>query len=171
MRSNLLDMQKSRLVAKRRKPAFRFRVMVANRTAVWLGGRQSQLAGVVAGRLCRSMFYRVAPPRFGVAVSRPFLGGYRALDASDIVSCAELSMFGVASAWTFMLGVAPCGLFACGLLVRFRIMQAPSYDRLISAIFLGRFTWVSLIIKAFFKNAEKCSCTLVCDSYTNPSHA
>lgn len=80
-------------------------------------------------------------------------------------------MFGVASAWTFMLGVVPRGLFACGLLVRFRIMQAPSYDRLISAIFLGRFTGVSLIIKAFFKNAEKCSCALVCDSYTNPSHA
>ena len=34
-------------------------------------------------------------------------------------------MFGVASAWTFMLGVVPRGLFACGLLVRFRIMQAP----------------------------------------------
>lgn len=50
MRSNLLDMQKSRLVAKRRKPAFWFRVMVANQTAVWLGGRQSQLVGVVAGR-------------------------------------------------------------------------------------------------------------------------
>lgn len=170
MRSNLFDMQKSRLVAKRRKPAFWFRVMVANRTAVWLGGRQSQLVGVVAGRLCRSMFYRVAPS-FWRRCEPAFLGGHRALDGPDITSCAELSMFGVASAWTFMLGVVPRGLFACGLLVRFRIMQAPSYDCLISAIFLGRFTWVSLIIKAFFKNAEKCSCALVCDSYTNPSHA
>lgn len=80
-------------------------------------------------------------------------------------------MLGAANAWTFMLGVLPRGLFACGLPVRFRIMQAPSYDRLISAIFLGRFTWVSLIIKAFFKNAGNCSCALVCDSYTNPSHA
>ena len=126
MRSNLLDMQKSRLVAKRRKPAFWFRVMVANRTAVWLGGRQSQLVGVVAGRplpFDGSMLYRIAP-RFGVAVSRLFLGGHRALDGPDITSCAELSMFGVASAWTFMLGVVPRGLFACGLLVRFRIMQA-----------------------------------------------
>ena len=95
------------------------------------------------------MFYRVAPS-FWRRCEPAFLGGYRALDGSDIVSCAELSMFGVASAWTFMLGVVPRGLFACGLLVRFRIMQAPSYDRLISAIFLGRFTWVSLIIKAFF---------------------
>lgn len=51
MRSNLLDMQKSRLVAKRRKPAFWFRVMVANRTAVWLGGRQSQLVGLWQGGL------------------------------------------------------------------------------------------------------------------------
>lgn len=34
-------------------------------------------------------------------------------------------MFGVASAWTFVLGVVPHGLFACGLLARFRIMQAP----------------------------------------------
>lgn len=149
MRSNLFDMQKSRLVAKRRKSAFWFRVMVANWTAVWLGGRQSQLAGVVAGRLFRSMFYRIAPS-FWRRCEPAFLGGYRALGGADIASCAELSMFGVASAWTFMLGVVPRGLFACGLLVRFRIMQAPSYDRLISAIFLGRFTWVSLIIKAFF---------------------
>lgn len=170
MRSNLLDMQESRLVAKRRKPAFWFRMMVANRTAVWLGGRQSQLVGVVAGRplpfdalSCSPSFWRRCEPAF--------LGGHRALDGPDIASCAELSMLGMSSAWTFMLGVVPCGLFACGLLVRFRIMQAPSYDRLISAIFLGRFTWVSLIIKAFFKNAEKCSCALVCDSYTNPSHA
>ena len=37
-------------MAKRRKPAFWFRVMVANWTAVWLGGRQSQLVGVVAGQ-------------------------------------------------------------------------------------------------------------------------
>ena len=59
-------------------------------------------------------------------------------------------MLGAANAWTFMLDVLPRGLFACGLPVRFRIMQAPSYDRLISAIFLGRFTWVSLIIKAIF---------------------
>lgn len=160
MRSNLFDMQKSRLVAKRRKPAFWFRVMVANRTVVWLGGRQSQLVGVVAGRplsfdaLSRS-------PSFWRRCEPAFLGGYRALGGSGIASCAELSM----------LGVVPCGLFACGLLVRFRIMQAPSYDRLISVIFLGRFTWVSLLIKAFFKNAGKCSCTLVCDSYTNPSHA
>lgn len=161
MRSNLLDMQKSRLVAKRCKPAFWFRVMVANRTAVWLGGRQSQIAGVVAGRLLPFDVLSRSPPSFWRRCEPAFLGGYRALDASDIVSCAELSM----------LGVVPCGLFACGLLVRFRIMQAPSYDRLISAIFLGRFTWVSLIIKAFFKNAEKCSCALVCDSYTNPSHA
>ena len=116
------------------------------------------------------MLYRVAPS-FWRRCEPAFLGGYRALGGSDIASCAELSMFGVASAWTFMLGVVPRGLFACGLLVRFRIMQAPSYDRLISAIFLGRFTWVSLIIKAFFKNAGKYSCTLVCDSYTNPSHA
>lgn len=158
-------------MAKRCKPAFWFRVMVANRTAVWLGGRQSQLAGVVAGRLLPFDVLSRSPPRFGVAVSRPFLGGYRALGGSDIASCAELSMFGVASAWTFMLGVVPRGLFAYGLLVRFRIMQAPSYDCLISAIFLGRITWVSLIIKAFFKNAGKCSCALVCDSYTNPSHA
>lgn len=78
------------------------------------------------------------------------LDGCRAIGGPDIASCAELSMLGMSSAWTFMLGVVPCGLFACGLLVRFRIMQAPSYDRLISAIFLGRFTWVSLIIKAFF---------------------
>lgn len=63
-------------------------------------------------------------------------------------------MFGVASVWTFMLGVVPRGLFACGLLVCFRIMQASSYDRLISAIFLGRFTGVSLIIKAFSKMLE-----------------
>lgn len=106
------------------------------------------------------MLYRVAPS-FWRRCDPAFLGGHRALDGSDIASCAELSM----------LGVVPRGLFACGLLVRFRIMQAPSYDRLISAIFLGRFTWVSLIIKAFFKNAEKYSCALVCDSYTNPSHA
>lgn len=160
-------------MAKRRKPAFWFRVMVANRTAVWLGGRQSQLAGVVAGRplpFDGSMLYRIAPS-FWRRCEPAFLGGHRALGGSDIASCAELSMFGVASAWTFMFGVVPCGLFACGLLVRFRIMQAPSYDRLISAIFLGRFTRVSLIIKAFFKNAGKCSCALVCDSYTNPSHA
>ena len=64
-------------------------------------------------------------------------------------------MFAVASAWTFMLGVVPRGLFACGLLVRFRIMRAPSYDRLISAIFPERFTWVSLIIKAFFSKMPK----------------
>ena len=95
------------------------------------------------------MFYRVALS-FWRRCEPAFLGGYRALDGSDIASCAELSMFGVASAWTFMLGVVPRGLFACGLLVCFRIMQAPSYDRLISVIFLGRFTWVSLIIKAFF---------------------
>lgn len=63
-------------------------------------------------------------------------------------------MFGVASAWTFMLGVVPRGLFACGLPDRFRIRQAPSYGRLISAIFLGRFTGVSLIIKAFSKMLE-----------------
>lgn len=170
MRSNLLDMQKSRLVAKRRKPAFWFRVMVVNRTAVWLGGRQSQLVGVVAGRpLSFDILSR--SPSFWRRCDPAFLGGHRALDGSDIASCAELSMFGVAGAWTFMLGVLPCGLFACGLLVRFRIMQAPSYDCLISAIFLGRFTWVSLIIKVFFKNAEKYSCALVCDSYTNPSHA
>ena len=116
------------------------------------------------------MFYRVALS-FWRRCEPAFLGGHRALGGSDITSCAELSMFGVASAWTFMLGVVPRGLFACGLLVRFRLMQAPSYDRLISAIFLGRFTWVSLIIKAFFKNAENYSCALVCDSYTNPSHA
>ena len=144
--------------------------MVANRIAVWLEGRRGWHAGVVAGRplpfdvLSRS-------PSFWRRCEPAFLGGHRALDGSDIASCAELSMFGVASAWTFMLGVVPRGLFACGLLVRFRIMRAPSYDRLISAIFLGRFTWVSLIIKAFFKNVEKYSCALVCDSYTNPSHA
>ena len=144
--------------------------MVANRTAVWLGGRQSQLVGVVAGRpLPFDVLSR--GPSFWRRCEPAFLGGHRALDGSDIASCAELSMFGVASAWTFMLGVVPRGLFACGLLVRFRIMQAPSYDRLISAIFLGRFTRVSLLIKAFFKNAGKCSCALVCDSYTNPSHA
>ena len=157
-------------MAKRRKPAFRFRVMVASRTAVWLGGRQSQLVGVVAGR---PLPFDVSSrsPLFWRRCEPAFLGGHRALDGPDITSCAELSMFGVASAWTFMLGVVPRGLFACGLLVRFRIMQAPSYDCLISAIFLGRFTWVSLIIKAFFKNAENYSCALVCDSYTNPSHA
>ena len=116
------------------------------------------------------MLYRVGPS-FWRRCEPAFLGGHRALDGSDIASCAELSMFGVASAWTFMLGVVPRGLFVCGLLVRFLIMQVPSYDRLISAIFLGRFTRVSLLIKAFFKNAGKCSCTLVCDSYTNPSHA
>lgn len=126
-------------MALRRKPAFWFRVMVANRAAVWLGGRQSQLVGVVAGRplpfdaLSHS-------PSFWRRCEPAFLGGYRALGGSDIASCAEFSMF----------GVVPRGLFACGLLVRFRIMRAPSYDRLISAIFLGRFTWVSLIIKAFF---------------------
>ena len=64
-------------------------------------------------------------------------------------------MFGVASAWTFMLGVVPRGLFACGLLVRFRIMQAPSYDRLISAIFLGRFTRVSFDYRSFFQKCWK----------------
>lgn len=108
MRSNLFDMQESRLVAKRRKPAFWFRVMVASWTAVRLGGRQSQLVGVVVGRLCRSMFYRVALS-FWRRCEPAFLGGYRALDGSDIASCAELSMFGVASAWTFMLGVVPRG--------------------------------------------------------------
>lgn len=123
MRSNLLDMQESRLVAKRRKPAFWFRVMVANRTAVWLGGRQSQLVGVVAGRpLSFDILSR--SPSFWRRCDPAFLGGHRALDGSDIASCAELSMFGVASAWTFMLGVVPRGLFACGSLVRFRIMQA-----------------------------------------------
>lgn len=148
-------------MAKRRKPAFWFTVMAASRIAVWLGGRQSQLVGVVAGRPCRSTFYHRVAPSFWRRCEPAFLGGHRALDGSDIASCAEPSLF----------GVVPRGLFACGLLVRFRIMQAPSYDRLISAIFLGRFTWVSLIIKAFFKNAEKYSCALVCDSYTNPSHA
>ena len=140
MRSNLLDMQKSRLVAKRRKPAFWFGVMVANWTAVWLGGGgRASLWALWQGGLCRSIFYRLAPS-FWRRCEPAFLGGYRALGGSDIASCAEFSM----------LGVVPRGLFACGLLVRFRIMQAPSYDRLISAIFLGRFTWVSLIIKAFF---------------------
>lgn len=162
-------MQKSRLVAKRRKPAFWYGCKPDFRFG--LEGGRASLWALWRGGLCRSMFYRVAPPSFWRRCELAFLGGYRALDASDIVSCAELSMFGVASAWTFMLGVVPCGLFACGLLVRFRIMQAPSYDCLISAIFLGRFTWVSLLIKAFFKNAGKCSCALVCDSYTNPSHA
>ena len=133
------------------------------------GGRAS-LWALWRGGLCRSMLYRIAPS-FWRRCEPAFLGGRRALGGSDIASCAELSMFGAANAWTFMLGVLPRGLFACGLPVRFRIMQAPSYDRLISAIFLGRFTWVSLIIKAFFKNAGKCSCALVCDSYTNPSHA
>ena len=169
MRSNLFDMQKSQLVAKRRKPAFWFRVMVANQTAVWLGGRQSQLVGVVAGRpLSFDILSR--SPSFWRRCDPAFLGGHRALDGSDIASCAELSMFGVASAWTFMLGVVPRGFsfVACRSIC---IPCAPSYDRLISAIFLGRFTRVSLLIKAFFKNAGKCSCTLVCDSYTNPSHA
>lgn len=59
-------------------------------------------------------------------------------------------MLGMSNAWACMRGVVLRGFFACGLLDCFRIMQAPSYGRLISAIFLGRFTWVSLIIKAFF---------------------
>lgn len=96
MRSNLLDMQESRLVAKRHKPAFWFRVMVANRTAVWL---------------------EVRVPRL--------------------------------HAWAFMQGVIPRG-FSFVACLPLRVPRAPSYDRLISAIFLGRFTWVSLIIKAFF---------------------
>ena len=59
------------------------------------------------------MLYRVAPS-FWRRCEPAFLGGHRALDGPDITSCAELSMF----------GVVPRGLFACGLLVRFRIMQA-----------------------------------------------
>ena len=51
VRSNLFDMQESRLVAKRHKPAFWFRVMVANQTAVWLGGRRGWHAGVATGGL------------------------------------------------------------------------------------------------------------------------
>ena len=74
MRSNLFDMQESWLVAKRRKPAFWFRVMVANQTAVWLGGRQSQLVGVVAGRPLPFDVLSRSPPRFGVDVSAGFFG-------------------------------------------------------------------------------------------------
>ena len=83
-------------MAKRHKPAFWFRVMVANQTAVWLGGRQSQLVGVVTGRPLSfdvfthsSSFWRRCEPAF--------LGGHRALGGSGIASYAELSMFGVAS--------------------------------------------------------------------------
>jgi hypothetical protein len=112
VRSNLFDMQKSRLVAKRRKPAFWFRVMVANQTAVWLGGRQSQLVGVVAGRpLSFDILSR--SPSFWRRCDPAFLGGHRALDGSDIASCAELSMFGVPSA-VFLLAACSSVSVLCG---------------------------------------------------------